>query len=190
MDAQEAFDDYVESGRDIRRLSGEAVAALVAALDLTNALDVVAALETLLPPLVTEWGLVAATAGADYYAALRPAHLAKTKRVILPPDVSGLGRSIGWAVTPIFSETPDPPAMTTRLQEVTDTAVKTAGADSLLENAKADKAKPKVRRVAVGETCSWCSMLAARGYVYASEVTAGALDKWHAKCDCSYEFEW
>lgn len=39
-------------------------------------------------------------------------------------------------------------------------------------------------RVPVGDTCAWCRMLASRGYVYASEESAGGIDDWHASCDC------
>ena len=32
--------------------------------------------------------------------------------------------------------------------------------------------------------CSWCRMLASRGAVYHSEITAGGLDDWHDTCAC------
>ena len=32
--------------------------------------------------------------------------------------------------------------------------------------------------------CAWCRMLASRGAVYWSEVTAGGFDDWHEECSC------
>lgn len=32
--------------------------------------------------------------------------------------------------------------------------------------------------------CAWCRMLASRGAVYHSEITAGGLDHWHDTCRC------
>ena len=34
-------------------------------------------------------------------------------------------------------------------------------------------------------TCTWCAMLASRGYVYWTEETAGKFSKWHDNCRCT-----
>lgn len=34
-------------------------------------------------------------------------------------------------------------------------------------------------------TCTWCAMLASRGYVYWTEDTAGKFSKWHDNCRCT-----
>lgn len=34
-------------------------------------------------------------------------------------------------------------------------------------------------------TCTWCAMLAGRGYVYWTEETAGKFSKWHDNCRCT-----
>ena len=34
-------------------------------------------------------------------------------------------------------------------------------------------------------TCTWCAMLAGRGYVYWTEETAGEFSKWHDNCRCT-----
>lgn len=40
------------------------------------------------------------------------------------------------------------------------------------------------------KTCAWCAMLASRGFVYASEDTAGKRNKYHADCDCMIVPSW
>ena len=48
-----------------------------------------------------------------------------------------------------------------------------------------DPLKPRFARVPQGgETCRFCLMLASRGAVYHSKYTAGAVDHYHANCDC------
>lgn len=48
----------------------------------------------------------------------------------------------------------------------------------------ARKSKLRARRVIVGKTCAFCSMLAARGPVYTPETAAFQS---HPHCDCTYE---
>ena len=48
----------------------------------------------------------------------------------------------------------------------------------------ARKSRLRARRVIVGKTCAFCSMLAARGPVYAPETAAFQA---HPHCDCTYE---
>lgn len=52
------------------------------------------------------------------------------------------------------------------------------------EDAKAGK-RVRFARVPMGaETCSFCTMLASRGFVYHSRETAGEFDHYHKHCDC------
>lgn len=57
----------------------------------------------------------------------------------------------------------------------------------VLEAANGRKFRKKIRyaRVPSGPSCGFCIMLASRGFVYASEETAGAFSKFHTGCDCS-----
>lgn len=48
----------------------------------------------------------------------------------------------------------------------------------------ARKSRLRARRVIVGKTCAFCSMLAARGPVYTPETAAFQA---HPHCDCTYE---
>lgn len=66
-----------------------------------------------------------------------------------------------------------------------DYEIKKAAAECTLHNAQRDDKKPRFARVPTGsETCTFCLMLASRGFVYYSEETAGAFDHWHPHCDC------
>lgn len=57
--------------------------------------------------------------------------------------------------------------------------------DAVVACAARDPLKPRFARVPQGgETCRFCLMLASRGAVYHSEDTAGAVDHYHANCDC------
>ena len=40
------------------------------------------------------------------------------------------------------------------------------------------------------KTCAWCAMLASRGFVYATEDTAGKHHKYHTDCDCMIVPSW
>lgn len=66
-----------------------------------------------------------------------------------------------------------------------DYEVKRAAAECVDANARRDRKRPRYARVPTGsETCDFCIMLASRGPVYHSERSAGALDHFHANCDC------
>ncbi|MCL2737134.1 MAG: EndoU domain-containing protein [Propionibacteriaceae bacterium] len=53
-----------------------------------------------------------------------------------------------------------------------------------------DPAKPRFARVPRGITCSFCIMLAGRGFVYANDKAAGGLDQYHGHCDCQIVPSW
>ena len=65
-------------------------------------------------------------------------------------------------------------------------ATKRAANDTMLVNAKRDgKRKVRFARVPTGaETCTFCRMLASRGFVYKSDKSAGKFSHFHRGCDC------
>ena len=72
-----------------------------------------------------------------------------------------------------------------------DYETKRAAGTSMIENGKRDPLKPRYARVPTGpETCAFCIMLASRGFVYHTEGTAGAVDHYHANCDCRIVCGW
>lgn len=55
----------------------------------------------------------------------------------------------------------------------------------MFANGKHNKIEPRFARIPTGpETCSFCIMLAGRGFVYHSSKKAGNLDHYHPGCDC------
>lgn len=72
-----------------------------------------------------------------------------------------------------------------------DYEMKKAAGTSMVENGRRDSAKPRYARVPSGaETCPFCVMLASRGFVYLTEGRAGAVDHYHADCDCRIVCSW
>lgn len=71
------------------------------------------------------------------------------------------------------------------LQQRLDYETRRAAGDNTFINGSRDRRRPRYARVPTGaETCLFCLMLASRGFVYHSELSAGALDHYHANCDC------
>lgn len=70
--------------------------------------------------------------------------------------------------------------------DVIDRLVKRAGADTMLLNAKRDGAQ--FAWIPNGDTCSFCIMLASRGWQHISEKSLkdGHAEHIHAHCDCQY----
>lgn len=72
-----------------------------------------------------------------------------------------------------------------KLGDRVDYEVKKAASDCVEFNALRDPVKPKWARVPSGaETCSFCIMLASRGFAYHSQKSAEGKYHGHAGCDC------
>lgn len=77
------------------------------------------------------------------------------------------------------------------LNAIVDRGVRQGGHDTITYNAGRDPSGPRFARVpAGGVTCAFCVMLASRGWVYASEETAGAFKRYHSDCDCEIVPSW
>jgi hypothetical protein len=68
-----------------------------------------------------------------------------------------------------------------------DYECKVAASQTCLNNAKRDPRAPRFARVAYGETCDFCLMLASRGWVYHTEAAASHA---HSGCDCRVVPSW
>lgn len=78
------------------------------------------------------------------------------------------------------------------LQRVDYECMRSAGS-SMFRNGANDTRHPKFARVPTGaETCDFCLMLASRGFVYSSEMSAGGvkLDHYHSGCLCRVVAGW
>lgn len=72
-----------------------------------------------------------------------------------------------------------------KLVDRADYEVKRSAGECIYRNGQRDPLKPKYARVpAGGETCSFCIMLASRGFVYHSKKAAGENGHYHPNCDC------
>lgn len=75
--------------------------------------------------------------------------------------------------------------MFVQLTDRLDYETKKAAGETVMQNARADRRKPRFARVPSGaETCQFCIMLASRGPVYWTNETAGEENHYHANCDC------
>lgn len=75
--------------------------------------------------------------------------------------------------------------MFTQLSDRLDYETKKAAGETIMQNARRDRRNPRFARVPSGfETCDFCLMLASRGAVYWTAETAGAMNHYHANCDC------
>lgn len=98
-------------------------------------------------------------------------------------------RSVRWAMGPAFDG--DIGSSRSRLGYALEDIVKQAGRDTISHNVGRDPARPAWARVPKGsETCPFCDMLAARGFVYGSASAAGKSQKFHAHCDCAIVPKW
>jgi len=77
------------------------------------------------------------------------------------------------------------------LVERLDYEIKKAAANAVIEAGSQDTRRPRYARVPSGtETCTFCLMLASRGYVYRTPATAGEDGHYHASCDCRIVPSW
>lgn len=89
------------------------------------------------------------------------------------------------AVNGILKNSKSLESMMTQLLTRLDYETKRAAGDCVFYNGSRDPTKPKYARVPSGsETCSFCLMLASRGFVYRTAKAAGDLDHYHGNCDC------
>jgi hypothetical protein len=160
-----------------------------AGLDLSDARQVKAVLESMFPDLVQTYGSTAALLAVDYYDELRgvaPTAARFSTVMAESVDVEQAQAKARWAIGPLFGVA-DPDQAFSNLGLGLDHLVKQFGRDTIAKNAAKDPSKARWARVPGGrETCSWCLIMASRGAVYGSKVSAGGdMNKYHGKCDCT-----
>lgn len=126
------------------------------------------------PDLLQAYGDTAAVLGADWYDLLRevPASSSSFDAVLAAPAATEQAQNTArWAIGPLFTENPD--AALANLLGATQRLVMQPGRDSVFASAALDPVRTGVARVPSGATtCRFCVLLASRGPVYRSEVTA------------------
>lgn len=132
------------------------------------------ALLTFLPELVTEYGDVSALLAADFYDMLRdapPSAASFQAAYAAPVDPRASEGSVRWAVAPLFDQ--DEALFLSQILGSTQRLVSERGRGTIFGSAAADPIRTGVARIPRGtETCAFCIMLASRGAVYQSEVSA------------------
>lgn len=169
---------------------------LVDSLDLSRPEMVRDLLMEVVPALVSEYGEVAAAAAAEWYEETRAlqesgAYLATVGGRV--PDDAVLG-SVRWAAGDLFTD--DAMAAFSKIEGAMQRHISYSSRETVRRNVEADPTKPRFGRVPSGpSTCAFCGMLASRGFVYATEATAGDMgrgvgDDFHDDCDCQVVPEW
>lgn len=134
------------------------------------------ALRGFVPQLVQAYGDTAAVLAADYYDMLRsaPPSVASFQAVVAQPaPLEQTESTVRWAVAPLFLDTPDPAGALSLLSGGVQRLALQPGRDTVMGSAWSDSFKTGVARVPRGiNTCHFCIMLASRGPVYKSEISA------------------
>jgi hypothetical protein len=165
-------------------LAKRALSAFWGTLDFTKPEAARDALLEFMPQLVTTYGQAAATVAADWYETVRArdvagsyaAKLADAARVRAGAEVDPVSGGC------LFTDNPG----TMLLSWGGGAAVRgehVAGHDP--GNAFTGSAKPTYARVPQGKTCAFCTLLASRGFVYATRSLRAQFDKYHNDCDCT-----
>lgn len=165
------------------RMLDDKAASLITAYIATHNVDTeegMAALITYAYAVATKYGEGSAALSAQMYDAI-----AALSGKILPPAVPAQTATYGETATAIhgarlFSKDPNVTAgAVSRL-------VKTAGADTTLQNAQRDGAE--FAWIPSGDTCAFCLTLASRGWQTVSRrsLRNGHAEHIHNNCDCTY----
>lgn len=157
--------------------------------------------------IVTSFGPIAGSLAADFYEEIRQSEGVPTRFSAIVADVPAADRIAGsarWAAQPMFASkrpvldddgkvvdrldvAPSPTDAQNRLLGSVQRHVQQAGRDTLFENGKRDRARPRWARRPDSDPCKFCNMLASRGAVYLSAETAGQFNDWHDDCNCQPE---
>lgn len=128
------------------------------------------------PDLVTVYGDTAAVLAADYYDMLRdvPVSASSFRAAVAQPASTDQARgTVRWAVESLFDPEPDGAGVLALLGTAAGRLVMQPARDTVFGSAWSDPVATGVARVPRGlNTCTFCKMLASRGPVYRSEVSA------------------
>ena len=145
-----------------------------------------------LPRLTQLYGDAAAAAAAEWFEGLRAGAVGTPYEAVLadPVDDAQVSQTVRYAAGHLFTSTPD--QALTVLSSATQRYVAYMSRATVARNAAHDPARPRWARVPQGpHTCAFCTMLAARGFVYHSEDKAGGdAHRFHDDCHCQIVPEW
>lgn len=180
--------DLERLSRGLDEATRMALAALSSAfgrLDLSSPEAARDALLVVMPAIAAQYGDLAASSAAEWYERLRADAVGGPYSAILAdgPSDEQVAQATRWAVGGLWGA--DPTGVQTTLGGVLARFVGQQGKSTVHRNVAVDPAKPRWARVpGPGGCCAWCSMLASRGFVYASAATAGQGHAYHDHCSC------
>lgn len=138
--------------------------------------------------LVDGYRVQAEASGEEWYRYLRELAVGEAAGVpsVEVPLVERrkLSSAVWWASQWLEEPNVDVERALAVLSERLDQFIKHDGREKVTQLAVADPAAKRFGRVPVGSTCTWCEMLASRGFVYTSPKSAGMFMRFHYKCDC------
>jgi hypothetical protein len=150
--------------------------------------------------LVDQYGRASASMAADYYDAERVAAKATgrfTVPLLDPPPAEQVGQSLRWATKDLWPRDPDDPSTTAaqreplevrldaaegKTEDVAQKLVTDTGRGTIVRATQRDPQAVGWARAASLGACAFCKMLAVRGMVYRTEVTADF--RAHDSCHC------
>ena len=190
MLSRAAFDRY---GRQVSNLAdgaGEYVRRMVSAYLSQNPDASVAECREFAREVIADavriYGDAAATAAADYYDSVMGAADNGAKPALLHSDADEdqAERVARYQAGKLVKG--DTQGFVKECGSYASDATKQAANRTMLKNALRDsKLGVRFARVPTGaETCTFCRMLASRGFDYKSEKTAGKFSHFHRNCDC------
>lgn len=181
----------------------EYAAALEAASDLVNEAvielereighltgdDLAQALAASYASIVSEYGQVAAEAALEFYASVRNAASVEQGYDPVPAQVKSvqtLSRDVGVVMETAQADLSD------RLKNLGGMAIRRTmeqASDTIIKNARSDKAHPRWAIVPRMGACGWCIMLGSQGFVYSSDKTATSARHPWCKCVTVVDFD-
>lgn len=186
MATASALLEFRESQAALARLAERELREFFNSIDTNDPVRLARALEQFLPALVQQYGEIGAAVARDFYEDSRDGQGLGTFRTLMAEvrPIEAIAASTRWAVTPFFKSR-DTAQTLNNVLLVADRFTKAAGRDTVALNAVRDTSSVRFARVpSGGQTCRFCLMLASRGAEYATEKSAGAMNEFHAHCDC------
>jgi len=163
-------------------------AAVEASLDLYHRLNgspeqVRADLLDTVPALIDQYGTASATLGADAYDDAREqvGLGAYSTQLIIADRTETIRNAIAWAAHPLFDGVG---SVESRLTGVVQPEVARPFRDTVIGNRRTDPDCVGWQRIAKGDACRFCLMLAGRGSVYKEATVNFAA---HPHCDCTVQ---
>lgn len=148
------------------------------------------------PALTSQYGGMSATLAAEWYDDIRPTGTLITGAfrapLASPVATSAVASTVRWGASHLWTLAP---ALTLSVVSVAVTEyVLRPGRQTVAQAVRQDTdRRVRYARIPSGrETCAFCLAMASRGFVYASEVSAGrkGFNDYHGNCDCVPTPEW